>query len=255
MTTDLFSVQQKTALFTGSSQGLGLALAQGLGRAGATIILNGRDQDKLNRAVESFRAAEIATHGYAFDVRDEQAVTEGIDNIESQVGPIDILFNNAGVMIRNPLHDFSLADWHTTLGVNLTGVFLVSKCVARGMIKRRAGKIINICSMQSEMSRPTIAPYAASKGGLKMLTRGMATDWGKYNIQANGLGPGYFRTEITKPLYEDPKFDAWLRGRTPANRWGELEELTGAALFLSSKASDFVNGHILYVDGGLLACL
>lgn len=255
MTTNLFSVQEKTALFTGSSQGLGLALARGLGRAGATIILNGRDQDKLNGAVESFRAAEIATHGYAFDVRDEQAVTEGIDNIESQVGPIDILFNNAGLMIRNPLESYSLADWQATLGVNLTGAFLVSKCVAQGMIKRRAGKIINICSMQSEMSRPTIAPYAASKGGLKMLTRGMATDWGKYNIQTNGLGPGYFKTDITKPLYEDPKFDAWLRGRTPANRWGELEELIGAALFLSSKASDFVNGHILYVDGGLSACL
>lgn len=255
MTTDLFSVQEKTALFTGSSQGLGLALAQGLGRAGSTIILNGRDPDKLGRAVESLRSLEITAHGYAFDVRDEEAVTEGIRNIESQVGPIDILFNNAGVMIRDPLESYSLADWQATLSVNLTGVFLVSKCVALGMIKRRAGKIINICSMQSEMSRPSIAPYAASKGGLKMLTRGMATDWGKYNIQTNGLGPGYFKTDITKPLYEDPEFDAWLCGRTPANRWGELEELTGAALFLSSKASDFVNGHILYVDGGLLACL
>ncbi len=255
MTTDLFSVQDKTALFTGSSQGLGLALAQGLGRAGSTIILNGRDADKLARAVESLRSTGIAAYGYAFDVRDETAVTEGIGAIESQVGPIDILFNNAGVMIRNELQSFSLADWQATLDVNLTGAFLVSKCVAQGMIKRRAGKIINICSMQSEMSRPTIAPYAASKGGLKMLTRGMATDWGKYNIQTNGLGPGYFKTELTRPLYEDPEFDAWLCRRTPAQRWGELDELIGAALFLSSKASDYVNGQILYVDGGLLACL
>lgn len=255
MIQELFDLTGKITLITGSSQGIGFTLARGLGRAGANIVLNGRNEQKLNKAISLLEQEGLKASGFSFDVRDEKAIQRKIENIEREIGGIDILVNNAGIQIRGPLEQFDINDWQQILDTNLTGVFLVSKAVVQSMINRQAGKIINICSMQSALARPTIAPYTASKGGLKMLTQAMATDWGKYNIQANGIAPGYFKTELTKPLYEDEKFNAWLCSRTPANRWGNPEELIGAAIFLASRASDYVNGHILYVDGGMLACV
>ncbi|MDZ7377429.1 MAG: SDR family oxidoreductase, partial [candidate division KSB1 bacterium] len=218
-------------------------------------ILNDIDKQRLDEAVSQLRSAGFNCHGVLFDVRDENSINEQVQHIEKEIGSIDILINNAGIQIRGPLEEFNSDDWRKLIDINLTGAFLVAKAVVQGMIKRRTGKIINICSIQSELARPTIAPYTAAKGGLRNLTKGMATDWGKFNIQINGIAPGYFKTEMTKALYEDPKFDAWLRSRVPANRWGEPEELIGAAIFLASKASDYVNGHILFVDGGLMACV
>lgn len=255
MILDLFDLTGKVALVTGSSRGLGYTLAEGLGRAGATVVLNGVNAERLDQSVKALAQAGIKAHGAAFDVTDAGQIQQQIARIEGEIGPVEILFNNAGIQIRRPLEQFDEADWRRIFDVNLTGAFLVAKAVAQGMIARRSGKIINICSIQSELARPTIAPYSATKGGLKMLTKGMATDWGRYNIQVNGLAPGYFVTEMTQPLVDDEKFDAWLRGRTPANRWGEPEELVGAAVFLASKASSYINGHILYVDGGILACV
>jgi gluconate 5-dehydrogenase len=209
----------------------------------------------LAESVTTLAEKGIKVHGAAFDVTDEDAVQKQIRHIEQDIGPIDILINNAGITIRKPLQDFELADWKRIIDINLTGAFISGKSVAQGMIDRKKGKIINICSVQSQLARPTIAPYTASKGGLKLLTQGMATDWGKYNIQVNGIAPGYFKTELTKKLYEDKDFYAWLCARTPANRWGEPKELIGAAIFLSSKASDYVNGHVIFVDGGLTGCV
>lgn len=255
MSLDLFDLTGKIALVTGSSRGLGYTIAEGLGRAGATVVLNGVNEERLNQSVAALKDMGINAHGAAFDVIDSERIQAQVARIEAEIGPVDILFNNAGIQIRKPLETFDEADWRRLFDVNLTGAYLVAKAVVPGMIERRAGKIINICSVQSELARPSIAPYTASKGGLKNLTKGMATDWGKYNIQVNGLGPGYFVTEMTQPLVDDEKFDSWLRGRTPANRWGEPQELIGAAIFLASRASSYVNGHILYVDGGMLACV
>ncbi|MAS33818.1 MAG: gluconate 5-dehydrogenase [Anaerolineaceae bacterium] len=252
---DLFDLTGKVALVTGSSRGLGNVIAQGLGRAGATVVLNGNHPERLDNAVQALNDAGIRTYGANFDVTDANQVNAQIARIEAEVGPVDVLFNNAGIQIRKSLENYDDADWQRLLNVNLTGAYLVSKAVVQRMIERRAGKIVNICSIQSELGRPSIAPYAATKGGLKMLTKGMATEWGKYNIQVNGLGPGYFVTEMTQPLVDDEQFDSWLRSRTPANRWGDPEELIGAAVFLASRASSYVNGHILYVDGGMLACV
>lgn len=255
MSLDLFDLTGKIALVTGSSRGLGYTIAEGLGRAGATVVLNGVNEERLNQSVAALKDMGINAHGAAFDVTDSERIQAQVARIEAEIGPVDILFNNAGIQIRKPLETFDEVDWRRLFDVNLTGAYLVAKAVVPGMIERRAGKIINICSVQSELARPSIAPYTASKGGLKNLTKGMATDWGKYNIQVNGLGPGYFVTEMTQPLVDDEKFDSWLRGRTPANRWGEPQELIGAAIFLASRASSYVNGHILYVDGGMLACV
>lgn len=252
---NIFDLTGKSALITGSGQGIGFTLAKGLGQAGAKILLNDIDENRLQDAVASLQKKGINVIGIPFDVTDEKAIQSQTDTIENNTEPIDILVNNAGIQIRGPLEEFDTQNWQKILDINLTGVFLTSKAVAKGMIKRKSGKIINICSIQSELARPTIAPYTASKGGLKMLTKGMATDWGKYNIQVNAIAPGYFKTEITKPLYEDEKFDAWLCSRTPANRWGEPEELIGAAVFLASQASNYVNGHILFVDGGMSGCV
>lgn len=251
----LFDVKGKTALITGSGQGIGFTLARGLGSAGCTVVLNDIIEDRLNTAVTQLNDEGINAHGVVFDVRDENSVNAGILKAEKEAGPIDILVNNAGIQIRGPLEDFPLADWQRLIDINLTGVFIVAKAAVKGMIERKAGKIINICSMQSELARPSIAPYTAAKGGVRNLTRGMATEWGKYNIQTNGIAPGYIKTEMTKSLYTDEKFDAWLRGRTPANRWGNPEELVGTLIYLASKASDYVNGHLVYVDGGMLACV
>ena len=255
MISELFDLSQRIVLITGSARGLGYTIARGMAQAGATIVLNDVVKDKLDESVKVLRDEGLNAFGYLFDITDPVAVAKNVETIEQEVGPIDILFNNAGIQIRHPLEEFPEEDWEKILKINLTGVYLVSKYVARGMIARRRGKIINMCSMQSELGRPTITPYAASKGGVRMLVRGMATEWGKYNIQVNGIGPGYFITDMTRALVEDEKFNAWLCGRTPANRWGDPKELIGAAIFLASKASDYVNGHILYVDGGMLACV
>lgn len=255
MSWELFDLTGKIALITGSSRGLGYTLAGGLGRAGATVILNGVNPERLDSAVQTLRSSGVQAYGAAFDITQAQEIQAQVARIEAELGPIDILVNNAGIQIRRPLEDFDERDWQRLLDVNLTGAFLTSKAVARGMIARRAGKIINICSIQSELGRPTITPYTAAKGGLKNLTRGMAAEWGRYNLQVNGLGPGYFITEMTQPLAADEKFDTWLKARTPAQRWGDPAELIGAAIFLASQASSYVNGHILYVDGGMLACV
>ncbi len=255
MNTRLFDLAGKIALVTGSSQGLGFTIARGLGEAGATLVLNGRNEEKLERAVVTLSAAGLQVAGCAFDVSDARQIREKIPALERTIGPIHILVNNAGIQRRSPLDKVDEAVWHEVLNTNLTAVFLLSQQVVQGMITRKAGKIINICSLMSEMARPTVGPYTAAKGGVKMLTKSMAVEWGRYNIQVNGLGPGYFATEMNKPLKEDPQFDAWIRSRTPAGRWGEPGELVGTAVFLASQASDFVNGQIIYVDGGILASL
>lgn len=252
---NLFDISGKIALVTGSGQGIGYILAKGLADAGCTVILNDIIENRLNKTVDKLKKEGFNAHGVVFDVRDEDQIKTSIDNIEKAVGTIDILVNNAGIQIRGQLEDFKLTDWQSLLDINLTGAFLVSKSVVKNMIERKTGKIINICSMQSELARPSIAPYTTTKGGLRNLTRGMATDWGKYNIQINGIAPGYFKTAMTQSLYEDKEFDKWLRNRTPANRWGDPEELVGTLIYLSSHASDYVNGHLVYVDGGMLACV
>jgi gluconate 5-dehydrogenase len=251
----LFDLSARIALVTGSSAGIGLALARGLAGAGATVVLNGRNAAKLQQAAARLREEGAAVHALAFDVTSAEATAEAVQHIEHEVGPIDILVNNAGMQRRAPLDEFAHADWHELMRTNLDSVFIVGQAVARRMIPRRRGKIINICSVQSELGRPNIAPYTASKGAVKMLTKGMAIDWGQHGIQVNGLGPGYFKTELTQALVDNPEFSGWLINRTPSRRWGDVEDLVGAAVFLASDASAFVNGHILYVDGGVTAAL
>lgn len=255
MQAGLFQLDGRRALITGSTQGIGLALAYGLARAGATVVLNGRDPQRVAAAAEKMRADGFAAECAAFDVTQQAAVIEAIDRVERECGAIDILINNAGIQRRAPLEDFPSENWDTILTNNVSSVFYVSQAVARHMIPRRRGKIINICSVQSQLGRPTIAPYTASKGAVANLTKGMCADWAKYGIQANGLAPGYFETEMNKALVENEEFSAWLCKRTPAGRWGRVEELNGAAIFLASDASSFVNGQILYVDGGMTACV
>jgi len=255
VSSDLFDLTGRVALVTGSSRGLGRVIAGGLARAGATVCLNGRDEARLAGAVAGFRDAGLEAHGAAFDVTDVEQTRAGVAALEAAAGCVDILVNNAGINLRAPLEDVALDTWRQVLDTNLTGVLVAAQAVVGGMIRRRRGKIINICSLMSEVGRNTVGPYAAAKGGLKMLTRAMATEWARHNIQVNGIGPGYFATEMTRPLAEDPAFDAWLKARTPAGRWGEPAELIGPAVFLASKAADFVNGQVLYVDGGILAAL
>ncbi|MFD8809362.1 SDR family oxidoreductase [Streptomyces sp. NPDC059597] len=249
----LFDVGGRTALVTGSSRGIGLALARGLAEAGCTVVLNGRDEDRLARAAAELPGDRV--HTAVFDVTDGPSVAAGIADVEERVGPLDIVVNNAGVQLRAPLTEFTDSDWRHVLDTNLTSAFLVGREAARRMIERGHGKIVNICSLQSEVVRPGIAPYAAAKGALKMLTKGMCADWGPSGIQVNGLGPGYIETDLTRPLVEDPEFSAWVRGRTPAGRWGRTEDLVGGLLFLASPAADFVNGQVLYVDGGMTSVL
>jgi len=249
----MFSLARKTALITGSSRGLGLTIARGLGKAGAKIILNGRNKESLIQAQKICMKNGIATNYSVFDVFDENQVRDEINRIEKESGGIDILVNNAGIHKRKLLVEMTLEDWKSVLDVNLTGAFITAREVVKGMIERKTGKIINICSLMSEVGRETTGNYTASKGGLKMLTKAMAVEWAKYNIQVNGIGPGYFLTELTKPLAENPEFNSWLTKRTPAGRWGDPQELIGTAVFLASEASDFINGQIIYVDGGFLA--
>jgi len=251
MKQSLFTLTGLRALVTGSTQGLGFAIAQGLGEAGAAVILNGRNQDKLDRAVSRFRDLDITVHGVRMDVRDEEDIAKVIPEVEKNIGPINILVNNAGIQKRGNLEAIDKDTWQDVIDTNLTAAFLVSKHVVKQMIGRNRGKIINICSVMSELGRPTTGPYTAAKGGLKMLTRAMAVEWARYDIQINGIGPGYFLTEMTKPLADDETFDNWVKGRTPAQRWGIPEELVGTAVYLGSEASNFVNGQIIYVDGGM----
>ncbi len=246
-----FGLAGRRALVTGSGQGIGLALAQALSGAGAAVVLNGRDEAKLARAAQALRATGAVVDTAAFDVTDAAAAGAGVDRIEADLGPIDILVNNAGIQRRAPLQDFAVETWHELMRANLHSVFYVAQAAARHMIPRGRGKIVNVCSVQSELGRPGIAPYAASKGAVKMLTKGMCADWARFGLQVNGLGPGYFDTELTRALVDDPEFSTWLCSRTPAGRWGRVEELGGAMVFLASAASDFVNGQVIYVDGGL----
>ena len=255
MNTSLFDLTGRTALVTGSGQGIGLSLASGLGMAGARIVLNGRSTEKLDEAVRTLAKQGTDAHATPFDVSDADAVTAGVASIEASIGPIDILVNNAGIQRRRPLEEFSIDDWREVMRINLDSVFFVGQAVARHMIPRGRGKIINIASLQSEAARYSIAPYTASKGAVKNLTKGMCTDWARHGLQINAIGPGYFATPLNQALIDNPEFDAWLKARTPAGRWGRVEELQGAAIFLASAASDFVNGQIIYVDGGVLATL
>lgn len=254
-TLELFNLSGKKALITGSSQGIGYALATGLAGAGAEIIMNGTNKEKLAKSAAKLRETGAIVHELPFDVTDPDAVNAAIDGFEANTGAIDILVNNAGMQHRSPLEEFPAERFDYLMKLNINSVFYVGQAVAKHMIKREAGKIVNICSVQSALARPGIAPYTASKGGVVNLTKGMATDWAKYGLTINGLAPGYFKTELTAALVADEEFTAWLSNRTPAGRWGDVEELVGGCVFLSSNASTFVNGHILYVDGAITSSL
>ena len=252
----LFDITGRAALVTGSSRGIGRALAQGLAEAGAEVILNARDEAALRVAADEIKQATGATvHAVAFDVTDPDAVAAGIARIEESVGPLDICVNNAGMQRRAPFTEFTVDDWNALMATNVTSAFLVGRDVAIRMKQRGRGKIINIASLQSEVSRPGIAPYAATKGAIKMLTRGMCADLAGSGICVNAIGPGYFETELTSALVADEAFSAWVRGRTPAGRWGKVDDLVGTLIYLASDASAFVNGQIVYVDGGMLSVL
>lgn len=257
MSIELFNLKGKIALVTGSTHGLGMAMAKAMGKAGATIVVNGNSsQEKIDNALTAYKKEGIHAVGYKFNVADETQVIEAIAKIETEVGPIDILVNNAGIIKRTPLEEMEVADFKQVIDIDLVSPFIMSKHVVKGMISRKEGKIINICSMMSELGRNTVGAYAAAKGGLKMLTQNMATEWAKHNIQINGIGPGYFATSQTAPIRVDGHpFNEFIVNRTPAAKWGDPDELGGAAIFLASKASDFVNGHVLYVDGGILATI
>ncbi|MEK6480705.1 gluconate 5-dehydrogenase [Catalinimonas sp. 4WD22] len=252
----LFDLSGKVALLTGATHGLGMAMAKAVAKAGATVVINGHTPAKMEAALAHYREEGYDVKGYLFDVSNEQEAKENVSKIEKEVGPIDILFNNAAIMKRVPALEMEVEDFRRVMDIDLTAAFIMSKLVAKSMVQRNGGKIINICSMMSELGRDSITAYAAAKGGLKMLTRNLATEWAKYNIQVNGIGPGYFATEQTAPIRLDghPLHD-FIINRTPAGRWGDPQDLEGAAIFLSSKASDFVNGQILYVDGGILATI
>ena len=255
MSLSLFDLTGKRALITGSSQGIGFALARGMAAAGASIVVNGRDSDKLEAAAEQLRGDGAKVETLGFDVTDRAAVRAAIDKYEATQGAIDILVNNAGMQHRAPLEDFPPDAFEQLLQTNIASVFHVGQAVAQHMIKRGEGKIVNLCSVQSALARPGIAPYTATKGAVANLTKGMAADWAKHGLQCNGLAPGYFDTPLNKALVEDPKFSEWLAHRTPAGRWGNVDELVGTCIFLSSAASSFVNGTTVYVDGGITASL
>lgn len=253
---DLFSLEGEVALVTGGTHGLGMAVATALAEAGATLVINGHSAARLEKALQTYKDKGIDARGYLFDVTDEAQVVETVARIEQEVGPIGILVNNAGIIKRIPALEMTLGEWNDVITTDLTAPFLMSRTVVAGMIRRGRGKIINMCSMMSEVGRNSVTAYAAAKGGLKMLTKNLATEWASHNIQVNGIGPGYFATEQTAPIrVNGHPFNDFIVGRTPAMRWGDPEDLGGTAVFLASRASDFVNGHILYVDGGILASL
>ncbi|MFT4067600.1 SDR family oxidoreductase [Paraburkholderia sp.] len=255
MAFESFDLSNRWALITGSSQGIGFALARGLAEHGASVVLNGRDRAKLDAAASALRETGATIAVADFDVTDADKVKRGVDAIEAEIGPIEILVNNAGMQYRSPLEDFPVERWEQLLRTNVSSAFYVGQAVARHMIARGRGKIINIASVQSELARPGIAPYTATKGAVKNLTQGMCTDWAKYGLQINAIAPGYFKTPLNQALVDSAEFSSWLEKRTPAGRWGDVEELVGAAVFLSGKASSFVNGHTLYVDGGITVSL
>lgn len=251
----LFDIEGKIALITGSGRGLGLCYAKGYLKAGATVILNDVVQKDLDETVAQLRSEGYNAYGYCFDVSDEEAVKTAVDRMEQEVGPIDILINNAGIHRRAPLEEMTAANWRKVIDVNLTSAFLVGQAVALHMIKRGKGKIINITSLNAELARTNIANYSSAKGGLKMLTKSMATEWGKYGLTCNAIGPGYIQTALTQSLVDDPQFDAWVKSEVPMGRWGVPEDIVGTAIFLGSPASDYINGYTIYVDGGWQACL
>lgn len=252
----LFNLKHKTALVTGGTHGLGMAMAEGLAQAGAKLVITSTTPSKLEEALTHYKSKGFEAAGYIFDVTDEKIAAEKVAEIETNEGQIDILVNNAGIIKRVPAEDMEISEFRRVLDVDLTGAFIMSQLVGRSMIKNGGGKIINICSMMSELGRNTVSAYAAAKGGLKMLTRNLATEWAKHNIQVNGIGPGYFATSQTAPIRVDGHpFNDFIVGRTPAGRWGNPEDLQGTAVFLASEASNFVNGQIIYVDGGILATI
>lgn len=253
MSTRLFDLTGRIALVTGSSKGIGFAIAEGLANAGAIVVLNSRNKKELEEARARLAATGHKVHAESFDVADQAAVEQAIDGIERNVGPIDILFNNAGIQRRGPLIDFKAETWRELMATDLDSVFFVGQAVARRMLPRGRGKIVNTCSLTSEVGRANIAPYTAAKGAVKMLTKAMCIEWAPHGIQVNGIGPGYFKTELNRALVDDLAFSAWVTKRTPAGRWGEVNELQGVALFLASDASSYVNGQVIYVDGGLLS--
>lgn len=256
MSIQLFSLQGKTALITGSSRGLGHAIAMGMADAGARIVLNGRDAASLQTIAAAMRETGADITELAFDVASETSVNAAFQTLDKQGIVVDILVNNAGIQFRKPMVELDLADWQRVIDTNLTSTFLVGREAAKRMIARKqGGKIINIASLTSEVARATIAPYTAAKGGVKMLTRSMAAEWAEHGIQANAIGPGYMHTALNQTLIDNPSFDAWVKSRTPAKRWGQPDELVGCAIFLASHASNYVNGQIIYVDGGMLAVL
>ena len=248
-----FDLTGKRALITGSSRGLGLAMATALANAGASVVLNARDEVALGAAAADLAATGAEVHALAFDVTSEDSVTDAIAHCETQIGPIDIQVNNAGIQIRGPLEDYAIDKFELMLSTHVVATFAVSKAVAKGMIARGHGKIINICSVLTSVARPTAAPYGAAKAAVANLTRGMAADWAPKGLNINAIAPGYFKTDLNKTLMADPKFNDWVEQRTPQRRWGEIEELGGAAVFLASPAANFINGHVLYVDGGFTA--
>jgi gluconate 5-dehydrogenase len=250
-----FRLDGRLALVTGSSTGIGLALARGLAEAGAPVVLNARQADRLEQAAAQLRGEGRTVHTRAFDTTDRAAVDAAVASIEAQVGPIEILINNAGITRRAPFHELAEADWQAVMRTNVDGPFAVGQAVARHMVRRGRGRIINICSVMSEVGRPGTSAYTASKGALKMLTKAMAVDLAPHGITVNAIAPGYFKTELTAPLVADEKFNAWVVGRTPQRRWGDVEELAPVAVFLASPAASYVNGHLLLVDGGMTATL
>jgi len=255
MTSNPFDLSGRTALVTGSSRGLGLAIARGLGQAGARVILNGVDQARLETSVATLRGEGFDVERQAFTVTDEAAVAAAFEALDARGATVDILVNNAGIQFRKPMLELQTSDWQRVIDTNLTSAFVVGREAARRMAARGQGKIINIGSLTSELARATVAPYTVSKGGIKMLTKAMAAEWGELGIQANAIGPGYMVTDMNEALLNDPKFDGWVKGRTPQRRWGKPEELAGTAVFLASSASNYVNGQTIYVDGGMISVL
>lgn len=248
-----FSLDGRRALITGSSRGIGLAIARALADAGAAIVLNGRDTEALGIAAADLAAMGANVKAVAFDVTNAESIADAIEWCERELGGLDVLVNNAGIQFRAPLQDYPLDKFERILATHVTATFAVSQAVARGMIERRSGKIINICSVLTDHARPTAAPYGAAKAAIANLTRGMAADWARYGLNINAIAPGFFKTDLNEALIADPEFNAWIEKRTPMGRWGDVEELGGAAVFLASDAASFVNGHILYVDGAFTA--
>jgi gluconate 5-dehydrogenase len=255
MSKELFDLTGRTALVTGSSRGLGRAMAEGLAAAGAAIVLNGTDAARLAVAADEMRARGFTVYEAPFDVTDEAAIAAAFAKLDAQDIAVDILVNNAGIQLRKPMVDLATEEWRRVIETNLTSAFVIGREAARRMIPRGSGKVINIGSLTSELARATVAPYTVAKGGIKMLTRAMAAEWGEHGIQANAIGPGYMITDMNQALIDNPTFDAWVKARTPARRWGKPEELIGAVIFLASPASTYVNGQIIYVDGGMASVL